>query len=432
MNNYIGKTRIELRNVHTGSMERIEHGNVYKGENIQKYLRTYGCFCNRMSDMSIPLWQDVVGGIMLFDSVIPTTSNIIPAGHKMVANGAYNILNTGEPAELGSWNEAESSVSSEGSTITLVYDWGTSQGNGDIACVALTSYTAGYIGIGNPSGTVKNVGIFGDASRRSPSYNTANRTFVSNNRRITWKSLTDNVLTLEIKSIWSRNAVIDGQTYDKTIELPSKTDTIRYSGLLQMSDTKLILIQSVGDVADGATLYIDEINTSTWQVISHYIVNNTGNTIGAGSTHSCAISDHEVLIRNITDPTQHYILDIDTGTFSLMSNTEYTGGAPQQACMRINDNLICLHGSWVGYPGGSYGCMLDRVNDSIYPCNIVTGSTSVTRPAVYDDTVGGILGNDGAIHSNPWYLATINNLEDVLTKDVSKTMKVIYTLQKAS
>lgn len=424
---YIGKTKILMHNVHTGKTEKIEHGNVFKGDNIQKYLRTFGLYVNKFTTATIPLWQEVVGGIMLFDSEIPTTSNIIPAGHKMTANGAYNILNSSDPVELGSWNDTESSVSEEGDTITLVYDWTTSQGNGDIACVGLTSYTAGYIGIGNPSGTYKNVGSFGLASRRSITANNLNGAKVCHNKRISISSFSGNTLTLSVTDIWSQHAVLSNASYSKVITLSEKPVTISVAQLCQMSDTVLALVQSAGNIAPGGSVYIDVINTETWAVTSKVIINSTANGLSIGNTIT-PISDHELIIQNTTTR-DHYIMDINAGTFQTFG-AEYTGSNPTGAGLKINDNLILLPGSWTSV--GTH-CVLDRVNHTIYPVNMSSISTNMAFPALYDDSVGGIIvSNAGYITNNPYFLATINNLEDTVTKDVSKTMKVIYTLQKAS
>ena len=37
-----------------------------------------------------------------------------------------------------------------------------------------------------------------------------------------------------------------------------------------------------------------------------------------------------------------------------------------------------------------------------------------------------------SLHKNPLYLATINNLDNPVTKDSTQTMKVIYTLTEAN
>ena len=71
-------------------------------------------------------------------------------GNVMVGNGSYGVSNSGNPSELGSYNSQESSES--GTEIVQVYDFATSQANGEISCVCLTSRVGGYIGYGNRSG----------------------------------------------------------------------------------------------------------------------------------------------------------------------------------------------------------------------------------------------------------------------------------------
>ena len=149
-----GHTTIELHNHKTGFRERIEHDNTFT-DGITKYLLSSGYFNN--SPWRNDTWRNygyarsLLGGILLFDGeiedddgVYPTT---MPAGVKMVANGSYGVSNNRSVSELGSYNTQESSISSAG--YTFVYDWTTSQGNGEIGCVSLTSELGGYIGYGN-------------------------------------------------------------------------------------------------------------------------------------------------------------------------------------------------------------------------------------------------------------------------------------------
>ena len=150
-----GNTRITLRNPISGNIIKdIESENTFQSTVIAKAFRGLGSATsnplNNSETRNKALWKNMVGGIFLFDKSIPSNSQYMPKGTKMTANGSYNVTNGGVPTELGSWNESESGASS--SAITMVYDWNTSQGNGKIASVCLTSRVGGYIGYGNPSG----------------------------------------------------------------------------------------------------------------------------------------------------------------------------------------------------------------------------------------------------------------------------------------
>ena len=152
-----GKTTFELTDVSTGEVEVIEDSNMITNA-LQEFFTSYGYFgCNVLTiDKNIrenALWKTFLGGLFLFDTALDEDVNNIfmPAGVKMVGNGAKDISNNGNVSELGSYNAIESGVQTDGS-IKFVYDFTTTQANGTIACACLTSTTGGYIGMGNASG----------------------------------------------------------------------------------------------------------------------------------------------------------------------------------------------------------------------------------------------------------------------------------------
>ena len=152
--NLHGHTTIELHNHKTGFRERIEHDNTFT-DGITNYLLSSGYFDNSPFKNTTwrgkTIYRNLLGGILLFNSPIADNNGvyptIMPAGNKMIANGSYGVANNSAVTEMGTYNSQESSFSNAG--LTFVYDWSTSQGNGEIACVSLTSDVGGYIGYGN-------------------------------------------------------------------------------------------------------------------------------------------------------------------------------------------------------------------------------------------------------------------------------------------
>ena len=131
-----GHTRIELYNPNTKIKNVTESDNVFQGQVLAEYMRACGKikrnpYNNYQWSQKAP-WQNLVGGLLLFKNRITIPSGGIvrymPAGNEMIANASYGVTNSGDPSEMGSYNEAESSASA--SSITQVYDFGTSQGNG--------------------------------------------------------------------------------------------------------------------------------------------------------------------------------------------------------------------------------------------------------------------------------------------------------------
>lgn len=146
-----GKTTFELTDVNTGEVEIIEDDNMVTNA-LQEFMLTYGVFNNSIfisDNMTNALYLNLLGGLFLFDTALDedVDNTFMPAGVKMVGNGS-DCSNNGEVTELGSYNETESGVQSDGS-IKFVYDYATNQANGTIACACLTSRVGGYMGMGN-------------------------------------------------------------------------------------------------------------------------------------------------------------------------------------------------------------------------------------------------------------------------------------------
>lgn len=148
-----GQTKIELYNPSTRVRKIYRDENIFQGGNIAKWFSNLGDNDIRAAGnttfMAAP-WKAMVGGILLFKEAITEGEQFMPAGNQMVGKGSSDIVNTGTPVELGSFNESESSAT--GSAITQVYDFTTSQANGTISCVCLTSKEGGLVGYGNGSG----------------------------------------------------------------------------------------------------------------------------------------------------------------------------------------------------------------------------------------------------------------------------------------
>lgn len=149
-----GHTKIELTDVNTGEVEVIEHDNTVT-DGLAAWANSHGygrCSTfNGTSDLTNNrLAYELLGGIYLFDTVLPTTTKYAPANVRMVGNSYYGCAASSQPEELGSYNGLESHW--DNNEIVLVYDWLTSQGNGTINCVCLGTRMGGRAGYGNYSG----------------------------------------------------------------------------------------------------------------------------------------------------------------------------------------------------------------------------------------------------------------------------------------
>jgi len=147
-----GHSTIELTNVKTGEVERYEDDNMVTNA-IQLYLNDLGMFNIspiHMDAVRQSLIPTLLGGVLAFDTAITENANniICPSGVKMIANGVYDVTSNDSVTEMGSYNSSESGWLSDGK-YKMVWDFTTTQANGNINCVCLTSANHGYIGEGN-------------------------------------------------------------------------------------------------------------------------------------------------------------------------------------------------------------------------------------------------------------------------------------------
>jgi hypothetical protein len=136
-----GHTKIELFNAETGRKEReFEKDNLVTNA-VQELIAFQTMTGKTMNTSVFPIAEKALGGIMLFDSKLTEDVNNIsfPSNAKLVGYAGRDS-NTSD-AMRGSLNTLESGKTDTG--YVSVWDFGTSQANGTILSVALTSDFAG-------------------------------------------------------------------------------------------------------------------------------------------------------------------------------------------------------------------------------------------------------------------------------------------------
>ena len=444
-----GHVRIELRDVTTGKVEVTEGHNNFQAGVLEDYMKSLGYFKNSPYDngtwRSQAVWRNLVGGIFLFKNEIDDSNGevpFMPAGNVMTANGAYGVTNSGNPLEMGSYNSIESVANANG--ITLVYDWDTSHGNGDISCISLTSETGGYIGYGNASGTSGSMREL----RANQNYNdneniTSNKythavygniIYLSSALDTTAKTLTLSYTTRGV----TQASIFDGLTKSKVYNYTGEvTDTSANNGVrvLTVDGDTLYAFPYQNPINSGATYKYFKIDLLTDTMTVETLTNNTGGVLSRdaydwfvynGILYACRnttgdnctvfrirLSDSVVLdsslktykyywhnisclseglIMHIKDTGRRmYIYDTDTGTDYLANGYGTT-----------SSGSFVQHGAYI----------TDRKNAQE---GIIVSGYSYNY-------------NNVALVKNPLYLATIYNLQNTVTKTASQTMKVTYTL----
>lgn len=432
-----GHTKIELTDIHTGKKQIIEKDNAFQAGVLAKYMRSMGAYNNNPYANSTwagqQIWRNLCGGIFCFRDPIDNSEDEVeymPAGNEMVANGAYMVNNAGTPIELGSYNEVESSTSGNDS-VTFVYDWMTHQGNGTISCVCLSTEIGGYIGYGNKSGVAA-------STRRSLTQNQSSSTLAGvpyKNKRYSF-SVNNSTLKLTVTAVPTE--ITKGSIFDNLVE---STTEVAYSEAIGGNSFKVRYIGG-GKVAifgfyssyqyprfpSGSTrkylIYDIENETATVETLA----NNTGYEIWLETYEVCNYSIlnntlYAALIYggSATNAKGLAIINISTGAeiakiegYDFSPNVE----SSRLICAKIAEGVYLIRCS-------GNAIMYDEQNDTLYKTN--------GNPAdfAYSDTEGAFIDNSH-IFKNPLLLATINNLETPVTKTAAQTMKITYTLSKAS
>lgn len=433
-----GKTRIILTEVKTGKKKIIEHKNTFQSRIIAAQLRSLGAANNSPWQNETwagrPLWRNLCGGILLFRDAITAPAEYAPATNLMVGNGAYGVTNNATPAELGSYNSIESATGGAAS-LTFVYDWGTSQGNGTIGCVCLTSELGGYIGYGNASGASASARsiLQNQESNQNGAHLYYNGTKIRivnvdySTKKITIAKSNDG---LEIASIFQGQ---NEETSEISYSGSPSGDGSGYTFARAISATEILIYKSTTEdqISSGSSagLLIYDAATNTASVVT--VSNTSGKTI---------IIIEGGLIRVTKDATGNYY--IPAYNENALAKFDSTG--------TYIETYTGIGGASSGYNGIiAPGLAFSSMSASGSVMNIIYGSTprptngSAPSALMHIDgydvlalqqrsllTTGNQL--DKIVpYKNPLYLATINNLESAITKDSTQTMKVIYTLTEA-
>lgn len=144
-----GHAKIELTDVNTGEKQVYEHHNMVTNA-IQSQLETIGYLANPtgINKKLTPLYNNGMGGILLFQEELSENVNNIalPDSSNPIVGYASNDAYTGSDTKRGSKNISESGFGKDENNktkYTYVWDFNTSQANGNISSIALTSTVCG-------------------------------------------------------------------------------------------------------------------------------------------------------------------------------------------------------------------------------------------------------------------------------------------------
>lgn len=455
-----GHTTIDLFNVRTKKYERVEHDNAFT-DGIDSFIKENGVFMSGLAwggiKQSKPFLETILGGILLFDTALPTSpmAKYMPAGTTMVANGSYGVSNAGNPIEMGSYNTIESVIGDN--SCSFVYDWLTSQGNGEIASVALTTKNGGYIGYGNVSlsnNTLKYLyADFNDTYSvppvlyRSNSFRNAknaklfysNKFYACANADISQGTTS---VTIKYRNFSIQNFDVFENGFDgdissfpntMTFSVPSLPSAYRL-GIAGNAYPSCFLLVPNATVSIGAQFALYLLDVSDGTVTTLTITNNTGHPLSA--LYYYIIDDTYLVVRTNDSPYEWAKVNYTTSAFVGMATNSASRGVYEYTRGLITDSLLSVSSDhWI----------YDPVKNRFLPTNGALCGTGTRAGATFNYLgeydacqymgYGGDTGSPAeclSVLAHPLRLMTINNLDSPVTKTADKTMKVTYTVTRSS
>jgi len=437
-----GHTEIQLTDVRTGKVKTFHDDNMMTN-GLAEFMKNHGMLCGTPFTDAVKndLINTLLGGILLFDTALTENVNNtrLADGIKMTANACAGVTHTGDPTELGSYDSNESGWQNDEHTVYRhVFTWTTSQGNGRIASACLTSKPHGYIGEGNSTSGLKT---------------------------------TDNNITREtygsVINIGSRARAysehmfmtLDSVAYYLKIDTSAQTITI---SKVHVADTECDL----RDVSDLTTAQLEEVA----------VLNNPVGTANLVQFNACScrvLPNSVVLAINANNAYKVLTLSPDLTAITdcvdvTPSATSLTFNSSDQMFLSADATKLILRNETAGKVykidlsnlanvseitvkgsptflshGREYlsegkrhyasDYVYDETLNEIYPMNMPPFNFIHTGDLHKDDAsmmvyMSGYNSSSGYGARNNDYLATINNLSSVVTKDSTQTMKVIYTL----
>ena len=460
-----GKTIIELTNVKTGEVERVEDDNMVTNA-LYHIFEPFGHYKKPdkllTSSEMVPFYQNLLGGLLLFDGEISENAEQIyaPSSVNLTACGVYGRQNDTTNTCRGDYNMTESEVNLSSKYVKFVYDFTTSQGNGNIACVALTSKRAGYCGYGcrdatfvngdyvslMPSDNVINFMGQSNCSRRGNSVSLGVTQFlfaVDPENDVLWYLRINSSKSISIvkrKGYFKTVGVFDSPGSSgkliETIDLPDMTTGLYNTGNAYynyVESEKCLYIYSAANYYTdaGAAFSVIKINIQNNSVTEYPMTNQTNERVYIGSNFTY-VDGGFIYIRAYNS---YKIFKIAIGNSADVRVISWTSD-----CQNGYNIPIFAYGGRIYYDtySHSYSSNADRV--------LVLNTEDETLLKTESRTIYGwissnnpcavpVIGHPECIWDYGYviypgmYLATINNIEPV-TKTADKTMKVTYIIRE--
>ncbi len=495
-----GHTKIELKDVNTGEVKVVEEDNMVTSA-LKRLLFVNPLLANPVAsnpvtNLGSTIIGNLIGGILLFENAIDEKINTccVPAGNKMTARGVHGLAYSGVVTECGSFNTNESGFQEDGS-VRLVYDFNSSQGNGQISCVSLTSTSGGKMGIGD---NIENIdpkeisdvefNVYGEIKSNIsyPGYNLALLSSVNNiavyftegyqvsvTRTIEFKVYDAPISSISVfdksdySSFKSSSNAIPAERLIKTfsVALPEKvlscfgtsgsSDVYRGGYVPYFFDGKIRIIfgPHSSNIAPKGVAYLCIIDPITETIDVKDIVNNSLGSMALSDDRYISTSyDYEFDWARQVAVTQKYLIApifVDGGwklyRINIEDNTDIVDLGFTKFTENSSNTIPSIYFRFI-----TEEFVYFEYGNGNFVINVLAGEVKRTnanhivynRYGYYSSQVHGndlLLVNSwryGSSSGNNLYphtvpLITINNLSEPVVKTASQTMKVTYTISES-
>ena len=463
-----GKTIIELTNVKTGEVERREEDNMITNA-ISHLFEPLGHFKspNRLFTNNydfVPYYQNLIGGILFFDGQIQENAERIfpPTDVNLTACGVYAKQNDTTNTCRGSYNMTESEISIANRYAKFVYDFNTSQGNGNISCVALTSRKGGYCSYGAKDATLANDSavsyipndcVISFMSQSACAKRGDGATLGVTQFLFAIDPENDTVWYFRINSTKSIS-IVKRKGYFKSVGLfntpTSSGDIIETIDLQEMStglyatspicynyndDEKCLYIYTSTSsiISAGAYFRVFKIDLTDNSVTEYSMVNQTGIQIYLNSPLTYVYNGF-IYIRGYGSPYRFFKITLGNSTdIREISVPSRVSSYPQYPSFMASGRIFYEPYNHAPIYDAERLCVLNTDTDeySFTESRYIYGNLL----ANYAPAGVPIIGHPECIYAQGYfvypalYLATINNIDPV-TKTADKTMKVTYIIRE--
>lgn len=415
-----GHTKIELTNVTTGDTEVYEDDNLFTdifGELVNDNGFGYTAIASTQS--FLPLSTKSLGGIALFpEAQTASATHMYPSQRAMAYAGSDT--DAGSNVNKGTYNVTESGAITNG--YKHVWDFTTSQGNGEIASVSLVHYMCGNSWPSNPIHTVANTGSGSEG------------TFIGSCKLINQSAQlfagydpeSEHIQVRRIETILDSLSSVNATyfsdscpyTVEKDIVINSDTDKnhVAHGMVWRVVGSNAIGYGHSSNSSGDAYIYTITIDVNTLDYTESSITISDADIKSFGYGRRFAVtrngylycrrnSDNKLLKINLSNTTD--ITEIDD-TNSYLGYDEVL-------------DYVLLSDSRYLYPDDSIGSGSGfSVNSGLY--------VPIATLGIKELIVANSGSNSYHIITPRLFLGTINNLDSMVVKTASQTMKITYTI----